>query len=171
MYWLVLPFCLTRAASALPPLVVAADIAQPDLNAYYRPSELWVGVASGDNRPGICPLNDLEPRTLPVHLDQYTTLGDTCQTPPTHRTEFGGNRVVVTVAGDALHPIIRLSQNNRPIAESLLGRPATVCSVHLIEADATPGPELVVVWDIDNVRGVTVYRVPESLDGAEPAPG
>ena len=167
MYWFVLPFSLILSAEALPPLVSAADIAQPNVVAFHRHGEFWVGAPNQPGRPGLRPLDDLQPRTLPSNLDDYSLLGNTCTNPPTDNALFGGLPVTATVSGDTLHPVIRLHQEGRPIAQSLLGRPAAVCSLHLIEADSVPGPELVVVWDLPTVRGYTVYRVPEALDPTE----
>ena len=164
VYGIVLSFGLTHQAHALPPLVTAADIAQPGLQAYVKPGEFWVGMPENDARPGLRPLVDLKPRVLPLHLDAFTAVGATCQTTPTDTSSFGGLPLTASVGGDSIHPTIRVELEERPIAESLLGRPATICSVHLVQADEMPGPELIVAWRIEAVRGFTVYRVPESLD-------
>lgn len=171
MYGIVLSFGLIQPAHALPPLVTVADIAQPGLHAYVKPGEFWVGMPGDDARPGLRPLVDLKPRVLPLQLDSFTTIGSTCQTNPTDTSIFGGMPLTATVGGDAIHPTVRVELKERPIAESLLGRPATICSVHLVEADAMPGPELIVSWQIAAVRGFTVYRVPESLDPSVPNGG
>lgn len=167
MYWFVFPLSLTFHAHALPPLVAAADIAQPHVVAYHRPGEFWVGAPTQAGRPGLRPLDDLQPRTLPTNLEAFSLLGETCNNPPTDEALFGGRPVTASVVGDTLHPVVRLHRDGRPIAQSLLGRPAAVCSLHLVEADGVPGPELVVVWDLPTVRGYTVYRVPEALDPTE----
>ena len=55
----------------------------------------------------------------------------------------------------------------RPVAEALLGRPARVCEIQIKEADDIMGPEILVAWRLtadEDIRGFTVYRVPESLD-------
>ena len=171
LYGLVLSFGLIHQAHALPPLVTAADIAQPGLQAYVKPGEFWVGIPDDEGRPGLRPLVDLKPRVLPMQLDAFTTIGSTCQPAPTDTSTFGGLPLRATVGGDAIHPTVRVELQERPIAESLLGRPATICSLHLVQADEMPGPELIVAWRFEAVRGFTVYRVPESLDPSTPNGG
>ena len=170
LHWFVLPFCLSTSALALPPLVTAVDIAQPGLTAYLKPGELWLGIPDEAGRPGLRPLVDLKPRPLPSSLSDFTTLGTECQAEPLDQAEFGGTPITARVAGDALHPVIQIERNERLIARSLLGRPATVCALHIAQADAVPGPELIVSWQMGNIRGFTVYRVPESLDPTAPKP-
>mgnify|MGYP003316239784 CR=1 FL=1 len=50
---------------------------------------------------------------------------------------------------------------------ALLGRPARVCEIQIKEADDIMGPAILVAWRLtadEDIRGFTVYRVPESLD-------
>ncbi|MEC8422945.1 MAG: hypothetical protein VX000_04145, partial [Myxococcota bacterium] len=55
-------------ALAAPPLVVAADEAEPGLRAWWRTGELIVAPAEGDPRPGVRPLEGTAPAALPPDL-------------------------------------------------------------------------------------------------------
>lgn len=176
VHWLhriLLPFCLTTPAAALPPLITAADVAQPNLQAFWKPGVLWIGMPDKEGRPGIRPLVDTSPMVLPPSLEEWTAIGETCDRPPETQARFGGHPIEAIITGDEMHPIVRIIRNGRPIADSLLGRPATVCELRIVEADDLPGPELIAAWRTDGpnpVRGYTVYRIPEALDPTPASP-
>ncbi len=71
------------------------------------------------------------------------------------------------IGGTPAHPVVELHQSNRVVARNLLGRPADVCEIRIVQADAIPGLELIVAWRTSSsgkpVQGITVFRVPESL--------
>ena len=171
LHWILFSFGLSAPAFALPPLVIAADVAQPELSAFAKEGELWVGMPNQPERPGMRPLVDTQARTLPPSLEGFEIIGEECQPVPGDSAEFGGRPVKATVAGDAMQPVIRLERDERPIAHSLLGRPATVCSLHLLNIDRVPGLEVLVAWRFEELRGFTVYRIPESLDPTTPNRG
>ena len=126
-----------------------------------------VGVPSLPDRPGLMPLEDNRPLKLPKDLEPWANIGQSCQDQPRHHTRLGGVPIEAVVSGDAIHPTVQLWMGGRPVAEALLGRPAQVCEIQIIEADAIQGLEIVVAWRLSsdqNLRGFTIYRVPESLD-------
>ena len=164
---LVLPLSLSLPAAALPPLVVAADVARPGLKAWVKPGKLMIGAPDDDGKPAICPLDGVSPLQVPATLDEWTVIGAECQTPPEAVSSFVGAPIKAIGAGDAMHPVVQLLIDGRPVAEGLLGRPANICALHIAEVDAIPGPELIAAWQIPGtpaIQGYTVYRIPEALD-------
>jgi len=156
----------STSAQALPPLVPAADLAQNGLQAWWKPGELMVGMPNEHGRPGMRPLVDLHPKLMPENQTGWTLLGESCPTPTHIDGVFCGHRLRAEVAGDALHPTLRLLIEGRAVAENLLGRPALICDLHIGEADSVVGPELIVSWRPSKdspMRGYTVYRIPEAL--------
>jgi hypothetical protein len=152
--------------NALPPLVLAADIAQDELQVWWKPGDLMVGMPNESGRPAMRPLIDLQPRTLPKSAAGWTLFGEACPAPKQIDGVFCGHPVRAELTGDALHPKLRLLIDGRAVAENLLGRPAVVCSLHIGEADTVVGPELIVSWRPEKestIRGLTVYRIPEAL--------
>ena len=172
VHWLlgfVLPLSLIigRAAHALPPLVKAADLAQPELQGFWRDSAFMVGMPDLPNRPALMPLRNNRPMKLPHDLSGWTDVGLDCQRTPRHHARLGGVPIEAVMGGDAIHPTVELWMGGRPVAEALLGRPARVCEIQIKEADDIMGPEILVAWRLtadEDIRGFTVYRVPESLD-------
>lgn len=165
---LLFSFFLSSVAVAAPPLVPAADVADVELRAWWRAGELVVGMPDQAGRPGLRPLESLAPTVLPDDLDDWAAVGDSCVTRPESRGDLDGQRVVAKVTASAEGPVIQLLSGKTLLAENALGRPARVCEILLAEADALPGPEVVVAWrmelgaDQGELRGVTVYRVPET---------
>jgi hypothetical protein len=152
--------------NALPPLVPAADIAQDDLQTWWKPGDLMVGMPNENGRPAMRPLVDFHPRTLPKTSAGWTLIGEACPAPKQIDGLICGHPVRAEITGDALHPKLRLIIDGRAVAETLLGRPAVVCSLHIGEADTVVGPELIVSWRPEKestIRGLTVYRIPEAL--------
>lgn len=159
---------LSGVLLATPPLVPAADVADLELRAWWREGELVVGMPDQAGRPGMRPLESLAPIVLPDDLTGWAAVGEACVTRPESRADLEGQRVVarVTTAGEG--PVIQLLAGRQVLAENALGRPARVCEVLLAQADALPGPEVIVAWRMElakdgpELRGLTVYRVPET---------
>ena len=172
LHWLLgslLPLGLTldQSAQALPPLVKAVDVAQPNLQGFWRSGEFVVGMPHLPARPALRPLDGNRPLQLPEDMSIWTGIGQTCESSPRHKARLGGTSISAVVGGDALHPVVELRIGDRLVAEALLGRPATICEVKIMDADAIQGPEILVAWrlaDDAQTRGFTVFRVPESLD-------
>jgi hypothetical protein len=147
--------------------VVAADVARPGLKAWVGPGVLIMGIEDDEDRPAIRPLEGSSPTRLPPVMDDFKPLGHTCQSTPHAESRFGGLPIEAVSTGGPLDPAVQLRMDGRAIAEAPLGRPATICSLSIIEADAIPGPEIVAAWRIEGsrpIRGFTVYRIPEALD-------
>jgi hypothetical protein len=167
MFGLVLSFSLSTPSSALPPLVVAADVARPDLQGFWKTGDFIVGLPHQQGRPGVRPLTGSEPILLPSDTQSWATVGQNCHPQPKATGQFGGRPVAVVVIEDPTHPRVQMWMNERPIAEALLGRPSTVCEILLANIDAVPGPEVLISWRIDgqkDLRGFTVLKIPEALD-------
>ena len=157
---------MSTTATALPPLVPAVDVAQEHLQIWWQPGDLMVGMPDEKGRPGMRPLVDLQPRTMPKSQDDWTAIGEKCSSTQKIEAHFCGHPIQAEVSGDALHPRLRLLIDGRAVAENLLGRPAVICALHIGEADGVVGPELIVSCRPDkasSLRGLTVYRIPESL--------
>lgn len=160
-------------ALAAPPLVVAVDEAEPGLRAWWRDGELIVAPAAGDPRPGMRPLVGPAPVVLPPDLAGWTPLLGACpERPPTAALPLRAQTAVVSITTSDQALVLRVTVDDRVVAEGTLGRPATACSLHVGQADALPGYEVLLGWQTaTGVRGLTVFRVPEmSLDPAATAP-
>ncbi|NOY25449.1 MAG: hypothetical protein GXP62_06205 [Oligoflexia bacterium] len=155
-------------ARATPPLVPAADVAEVGLHAWWRSGELVMGLPDREGRPGLRPLDSLVPVVLPDDLHEWAAVGETCVTRPESGGEIDGQRVLAKVRATAQGPVIELLAGDQVLAENALGRPAQVCEVLLVQADKLPGLEVIVAWrmelgpDQPGLRGLTVYRVPET---------
>jgi hypothetical protein len=159
---------MSPTASAVPPLVPATDVAQPDLQAWWKPGDFIVGVSEAAGQPAMRPLVNLMPIVLPSNIDTYEKLGIQCQETVHASGNYGGHPIEGTVSGDSMNPRIQVMREGRLIAENLLGRPASICEIRLVQADNVPGLELIVAWQIvtdsNPIQGFTVYRIPEALD-------
>ena len=154
----------------MPPLMPAADVAQVGLVAWWRQGELLVGIPDSDERPGMRPLVNPTPTPLPGDLSGWEPVGHSCQDMPHAVALVGQHPVEGVVLGDDAQPIIALVQGDRVLAQNTLGRPAQVCEIRIVQADQLPGMELVVAWrtaDKPPVSGITVFRIPEALQGEE----
>lgn len=166
-----IPTLLTCAAAlAAPPLVVAVDEAEPGLRAWWREGELLVAPPEGDPRPGVRPLVGPAPVVLPTDLAGWTPLlGECPERPPTAALPIGERTVTVGLTQTDQSLVLRMQIGERTVAEGALGRPAMACSLHVGQADALPGYEVLLGWrTAAGVNGLTVFRVPETaLDPAE----
>ena len=157
---------LLATALAAPPLIRAAEVAEEGLRVWIRQDNLLVGVPSDPDRPGLRPLVSMAPIKLPPNLTEETALGHPCEDQSEEVGLLQGEKVVVAVRGPPDRPLVQLHSEGRLLAENVLGRPARVCAVRLVQVDDMPGPEVVVVWRPRNedapVRGVSVFHIPET---------
>lgn len=153
-------------AFAVPPLVQAADLAAPGMEVWWREGELLAGEPTQPGRPGLRPLSDLAPLALPVDLTGWTPLGDPCVPGATDHAMLDTVAVDADVIGDKEAPVIRLRAGQRLVASAALGRPAHICALRVVQADALPGLEIIVVWrpleEDANLRGLVVYHIPDA---------
>ena len=157
----------SSSSFAAPPLILAADVGEPGMEVWWREGDLLVGSPQQDGRPGMRPLSEQKERLqLPADLTGWTRLGKTCQDKPLATSLLDEAAITATISTDpAGHQIARVQDGQRVLAENTLGRPVTVCALALVQADALPGLELLVLWTLgegaDPIRGLTVLRVPE----------
>jgi len=151
-------------AAATPSLEPAADVAEPGLRTWWRPGELVVGVPGRSDRSALRPLVDPTPTALPSDLSSWTELGTSCTEAPEARLTSGSHTLTAVVHAPGAQRIVQLKVGDKVIAQQTLGRPVTPCALHLGQADALPGLELMVAWVTadESVRGLTVFRVPEA---------
>ncbi|MBL8617651.1 MAG: hypothetical protein JNM72_18735 [Deltaproteobacteria bacterium] len=153
-------------AQALPPLEVLHSTAAEELHVWWRAGELMVAQSKAPGSPARWPLDPGRAGQLPAVLVGWTPVGQTCGAPPEARATLDGAPAVARVEGSAELPVITLSRDGARVAQGALGQPATVCAMALVEADAVPGPELLVLWRLDGpsrpLRGLTVMRVPQT---------
>jgi len=154
----------SSVAAATPSLEPAADVAEPGLRTWWRPGELVVGVPGRSDRSALRPLVDPTPTALPSDLSSWTELGTSCTEAPEARLAVGGRTLRAVVHAPGAERIVQLKVGEAVIAQQTLGRPVTPCALHLGQADALAGLELMVAWVTadETVRGLTVFRVPEA---------
>ena len=160
---------LLALALSAPPLMPVLDLAEPGVVAWWREGELLVGVPGREGRPGLRPLVDLSPITLPEDLTAFELLGADCAEGPVSSAAatIDGHPVRLEVTSAEGAPILRLlGQDDRVLATNTLGRPARICALRLVQADALPGLEAIVSWRTGEataeVAGLSVFRIPET---------
>lgn len=152
---------------AAPPLILTRDVGGAGMQAWFKPGDLLVGTPNIAGRPGMRPLISDAQMVLPVDLEGWTPIGDTCQDPPRATNTINNVQVTATVTVDPTgHQIARLRAGDLILAEGAFTRPAQICALVLAEVDPLPGMELLIAWRLgdkpDDLRGLTVYRVPET---------
>jgi len=163
-----MPFILLLHARVLaaPPLVVSVDEAEAGLRAWWRDGELLVAPAEGDPRPAVRPLHSHVPVALPPDRSGWVDLLAACsEGPPTAAMPVGDATATAHARKDSTTGVVQLTVRlgERLVAEGTLGRPAEPCSLHLGQADALPGYELMLGWrTAAGLRGLTVFRIPET---------
>ena len=162
---------LARLALAEPPLISVADVADPRLEVWWREGDLLVTLPTATGRTGLRPLQDRTPVDLPAELQGWKRVDSPCQPNPGASARIDDQVVTAEVIGDAADPVVRLRAGDAVLASHALGRPARTCAVLLLQADTTPMPELVVVWELDTtatdgtattIRGVRAFTIPDT---------
>jgi len=152
-----------RVAAGAPPLVHAHDVvAQKGLEAWWRPGDLLLIAEGPAGREAWRPLSDdPSPHPAPPALPGWTRVGAACSAAPSAAFTLAGKPARVWISGPPGAPELRVERDGLPLSAAVLGQPAVVCAVHVGEADAVPGLEIVVTWAVGALQGLTVLRLPE----------
>ena len=155
---------------AVPPLMVAAEVAGESLEVYVRPRSLLVARQTASTGMALRPLEGEASSPLPADLDKWTALPpDGCRTKaPSFRWMRGERQAMAQVTGEWTAPVVELVVDDTVVAMGPLGRAAHVCRVHVADVDAIPGEEILLLWQTSlqepSTRGLTVMRVPATAD-------
>lgn len=167
---------MTAAALAAEPLplVVAADTAAADLSAWWRPGELVLQVRQHDQTTTVRPLAGPDPVAAPADWAGWSAVSpETCAGPsPTHpQAAVPASSATVHLLGEEV-PTLELRDGDVVRAVGSLGRPAVACALRVAEADALPGPEILLAWATPDGQhqGITVWHIPEAALAPSPAP-
>jgi hypothetical protein len=152
-----------RPAAAAQPLVQAYEVAASELQVWWKERDLMVVTPGLDGLEARRPLVDTAVHAAPSGFRGWTRLGEACGTKSSNRTTFSlaGKLAVVAAGGDSAVPVVTIHRDGVLVAQAPLGQPAKACAVHVGEADALPGVEIVVSWILGSIQGVTVFRLPE----------
>ena len=159
-----------HSAHAVPPLVLAAEVAGESVEIYVRPGSLLLSQRKADT-PGLAlrPLEGNGTSPLPADLDRWTAVpfGD-CSGAPSFRWKRQAQQLVARVTGEWTAPMIEVTVDESVVAMAPLGRPARVCALHVADLDHIPGEEILVLWqttpEASKSRGLTVMRVPATAN-------
>lgn len=159
-------------AWSAPPLLVAAEIAAPDIHIYVRAGSMLVVQPSPDGPPtALRPLVDDTTVPVPADLSGWTRLTHSpCTAAEPYRWQRGDAQTVVRAVGTWQQPRIEVTMEELVVSSGTLSRPSRICRVHAGQLDALPGEEIVVLWQTApaatptgaNVLGVSVLRIPET---------
>jgi hypothetical protein len=152
-----------RPAAAAQPLVQAYEVAASELQVWWKERDLMVVTPGLDGLEARRPLADAAVHAAPAGFPGWTRLGAACAGPGGNRTTFplAGKPAVAAAGGDKAVPVVTVHRDGVLVAQAPLGQPAEACAIHVGEADALPGVEIVVSWTLGSVQGVTVFRLPE----------
>ena len=157
-------------ARAVPPLVLAVEVAGESVEVYLRPGDLLLSQNKSET-PGLAlrPLEGDGPSPLPADLDRWTALpfGD-CDGAPSFRWKREDQNMAARVTGEWTAPMVEVLVGGTVVALAPLGRPAHVCGLHVANVDNIPGEEILVLWQTTpqatTSRGLTVMRVPATAN-------
>ncbi len=160
-----------RPVGAVPPLMVAAEVAGESIDVYVRSRALLVARQTASGGIALRPLEEGDATSpLPADLEKWTALpSDGCTSQaPSFRWKRGERQATARVSGEWTSPLVEILLDDTVVAMGPLGRAAHVCRVHVAELDAIPGEEILLLWqtslDAPYTRGLTVMRVPATAD-------
>jgi len=159
----------THEAHAVPPLIVAAEVAGESVEVYVRPGGLLVSQKSASPAVALRPLEGEGTTPLPADLDRWKPLSfGGCDGAPSFRWKRGERQATARVTGEWTAPVVELVVDGTVVAMGPLGRSAHVCAVHVSDVDDIPGEEILLLWqttpEASTTRGLTVMRVPATAD-------
>jgi hypothetical protein len=154
---------LEGPARAVPPLVQAVEVADQGLSGWWKEGDFLVGRPDDPARPAMRPLLGPGETTLPQSLTGWTPLGETCEATPKAQGAWGELPLEARIEPSPSLPIVSVYASDRLVSQQALTKPVTVCAVVMVQADAVPGPEVIVAWRMDQVHGFTVFHVPEAV--------
>jgi hypothetical protein len=149
-------------------LRVLAEAAAEGGAAWVADGALVVGSPNAAGRPGSRPLESHAPVVLPTDTTAWTPLGAGCAGPLTAESKQG--TLVLKVLQSDPVPATLATFLPVGLAPALAQLPVgvTPCQAWVGDVGPAPGVELVAVWQIGDILGVTVWAMP--APGLLPSP-
>jgi hypothetical protein len=141
-------------------LRVLAEAAAEGGAAWVADGALVVGSPGAEGRPGSRPLESHAPVVLPEDRADWIPLGAGCAGPLTAESEEG--TLILKVLQSEPVPATLATFLPVGVAPALAQLPVgvTPCQAWVGDVGPAPGVELVAVWQIGEILGVTVWAIP-----------
>ena len=157
---------LSNLSHSAHPLLQISEIIESNIEIYAQDGQLMV--LSPKNPSVFFPFRDpaqqLAPR--PQNLVPWVHLPTECEDNSTrilsNHSYIGETYQVEAVQQpDGLH--VYWKQNDTLLAEQLIMQQANPCAIHVLDADAATGLEIIVAWQFSpEIKGFTIYKVPDT---------
>jgi hypothetical protein len=149
-------------------LRVLAEAAAEGGAAWVVDGALVVGSPGAAGRPGSRPLESHAPVMLPTDRASWIPLGAGCQGPLVAKSEHGTLTLKLLQSDPVPATLATFLQEGLSPTLAQLPVGVTPCQAWVGDVGPAPGVELVAVWQIGEILGVTVWAVP--APGSLPAP-
>ena len=143
------------------PLVEAGEWVGTDWDIWWTKQKLVI--ADKGNDTGKLPLEGYRNSTFSKN-ENWTLLNKSCDGKTDNLIKLSDNDAKIQVQNLNNRLTIDISINETIVAQTLMARPMTLCALMVREADALPGPEMIIIWKIDEkTSGLTIFRIPETI--------
>lgn len=157
---------LTPASQSAHPLIQISEIIEKDLHLYVAEGQILI--ESPNSSSVYYPFRDPSQQFAPKPSDfEGWTLIDTKCVEDQKPVQIQYTDISGTYSAEAmLHEAglrVYWKQKEVILAEQMIMQQATPCAIHVREADANPGLELIVAWQFNsNLSGFTIFKIPET---------
>jgi hypothetical protein len=166
-------------AIALMPLLPILDIADKDLEFWYKDGQFLVGIK--EKSKAIDPFTEIvppNPQEIPKDISTWNSIGKACdkklkkhfkidqvqyevilkEIPMKEGLEFGS-----LVEGTGFFEI-QLYRDGLFMAQNSIPRPIDPCTITLLDVDQFVGEEILISWSYaTNIKGMIIYSIPDSV--------
>ena len=109
------------------------------------------------------PLENYRSATL-AKTQNWSLLNEHCKPETQKTTTIFGNKALIKLISEKNKWTINIEIEKTVVAQGLLERPVRFCAIHVLEADSIKGPELILIWSLNqSLIGLTAMRIPETI--------
>ena len=165
---------LTPSSQSAHPLLQVSEIIESNIELYVQDGQLMVQSPSNPNVffPFRDPIHQLAPK--PQSNEGWTLVPTDCSSAQS-KIELSYTYLEDTYTAEATQDKeglrIYWKQGDTLLAEQLIMQQAVPCAIHILDADASPGLEMVVAWQFSpELKGFTIFKIPDTAVLNTPAP-
>ncbi len=152
-------------------LRVLAEAAAEGGGVWVADGALVVGSPDEVGRPGSRPLESHAPVVLPEDRVSWVPLGAECAGPLLAESEHGTLVLKVLQSDPVPATLATFLPVDQPPALAQLPVGVTPCQAWMGDVGPAPGVEIVAVWKIGEILGVTVWAMPAQVSSPSSASG
>ncbi len=152
---------LFSVAQAAVPVIMKADIVINDFDVFWKDGQLLT--VSKDKKKVFLPLEENLETSLPADIKDWNTIDLSCSEKQSYQLPLPDKTLMISVKQTDAVIHVQVLHKGMVLAQNLIQRPSALCNIQLLTIKESNRMELAVSWNLGDIKGLSVFQLPEAL--------